>query len=739
MAFATSSVTAHASSVTNGGTAGTVTFTGGDVDPPDNLGVTTEDFGGITYFVFADPGNTVNGSGSDPDLTLRCDHVPLGPPPGVDMNRARCPANGVTVLEISLEQGSDRLTIGASASPPGPAPGTLGRLVAVGGEGRDSLKGGTGPEVLEGGPGDDAPFDNGDGLERVGIDGGGGADQLVGGTGDDVLQGGEGADRLDFAGRDDTLGRDMLDGGSGNDQLYGGPAAEQQDADQLSGGDGVDTADYSDRTSSLTVDLDGGGDDGQTGEHDNVEPDVERLIAGSDDDTLLGAEADNFVDGRAGDDRISGRGGNDVLDGGVNSPGSDSLVGGAGRDTLNGRAGDDELGGGDENDSLAGAGGTDTLDGDEGNDGLEGGAGSDTVNGGDGDDIVNGAAADLVGADGGDHLKGGLGADLLLGADGDDDLDGGLGSDVMNGGDGTDTVDYGRRSGRVTVTLDGVPNDGEPLEGDNVLPSVENVNGGTDRDDITGDRRANMVDAGPGEDLVNGKGGRDELAGGNAPDLMWSRDGERDQVNCGDDGDIAITDGQDVVRDCKWEDPGGRRRLAVAQSGLVTGSAFRYRLPDGDRYYGLEDPLKFPIGSTIDARVGAVRVATAKNSKGARQEIRVLGGPFKVRQGDGRRPTTELRLVGSARGCTRSANGPKAPTDARVPRLDAQTEKRKSGKYRVRGKHSVGAPSGTSWVTEERCDGTFTRVRSGTVRVRDLERNRTITLHAGETYLARPR
>jgi hypothetical protein len=74
-----------------------------------------------------------------------------------------------------------------------------------------------------------------------------------------------------------------------------------------------------------------------------------------------------------------------------------------------------------------------------------------------------------------------------------------------------------------------------------------------------------------------------------------------------------------------------------------------------------------------------------------------------------------------------------------VPKLDMRTDAGKRGRYRVNGRHSIGAPKGTSWVTEERCDGTFTRVRSGTVKVRDLERDRTVTLHAGETYLARPR
>jgi hypothetical protein len=37
----------------------------------------------------------------------------------------------------------------------------------------------------------------------------------------------------------------------------------------------------------------------------------------------------------------------------------------------------------------------------------------------------------------------------------------------------------------------------------------------------------------------------------------------------------------------------------------------------------------------------------------------------------------------------------------------------------------------------DRCDGTLTRVVSGTVVVRDFTRDRTVVLHAGERYLAR--
>ena len=55
----------------------------------------------------------------------------------------------------------------------------------------------------------------------------------------------------------------------------------------------------------------------------------------------------------------------------------------------------------------------------------------------------------------------------------------------------------------------------------------------------------------------------------------------------------------------------------------------------------------------------------------------------------------------------------------------------------MEGKYSIGASYGTSWITEDRCDGTLTTVLSGTVRVRDLGRGRTVLVRPGHPYLAK--
>jgi Ca2+-binding RTX toxin-like protein len=558
-----------------------------------------------------------------------------------------------------------------------------------------------------------------------------------------MLNGGGGDDRLDFEGldptQDPTAGIDRLDGGEGNDQLNGGPARVPQEPDILIGGEGTDTADFSQRTAPLSIDLDDVRNDGQAGEEDDVRADVEGVIGGSDSDTLIGNDAANVLDGRDGDDMLVGLGGEDTLEGG---DGNDTLVGGDGSDTLRGVAGDDALAGGDGDDDLSGGGGSDSLEGEAGDDMLAGGAGIDTLDGGPGVDLLNGGGIGLIGGDGADELNGGPGADVLLGGPGNDRLDGGLGPDQINGEAGRDTLTYEDRTNPVTVRLNGLPDDGEDGEGDNVATDVEIVLGGTVWDTLTGDSDANTLSGGPGEDFVDGNPGSDRLAGGNASDLVRARDGDADVVDCGDDGDLAIVDRSDTVRDCEWVDRGGKRRLVVGRFALVrpTQRSFGLRLPGAHRFFELEENVKIPIASTIDAREGEVRVATARNRAGARQEISVSAGVFSLRQDIGRRPVTVLRLRGgNFRDCGTSTRGrgAQAQEDKLGRGLRTRLDKPKRGRVKVRGRYSIGAAFGTAWLTEDRCDGTLTRVKSGAVRVHDLVRDRTVTVRAGSSYLAR--
>jgi hypothetical protein len=59
------------------------------------------------------------------------------------------------------------------------------------------------------------------------------------------------------------------------------------------------------------------------------------------------------------------------------------------------------------------------------------------------------------------------------------------------------------------------------------------------------------------------------------------------------------------------------------------------------------------------------------------------------------------------------------------------------GKFRTNGKYSSATVRGTIWLVQDRCEGTLTKVRRGTVQVRDFRRKKTVTVKAGHSYLAR--
>jgi hypothetical protein len=241
-----------------------------------------------------------------------------------------------------------------------------------------------------------------------------------------------------------------------------------------------------------------------------------------------------------------------------------------------------------------------------------------TVNGGDGNDVFEGSknVDHLDGGPGDDELHGYAGADELRGGPGDDKLQGDIGSnagifgDLLDGGDGRDTLsgDYifdgdPPKAPPISITLDGVANDGRQGENDNITgievftprsagsftgddgpneftaPEVGAagtlVGNGGDDTLIAGDAHGDTVDGGAGNDLVEGGFGDDRLVGGPGRDtvngdrksrcneyscdliaagndMIEVRDGEVDSVTCGVGTDKVIADAADVVAaDCE--------------------------------------------------------------------------------------------------------------------------------------------------------------------------------------------
>jgi hypothetical protein len=140
-----------------------------------------------------------------------------------------------------------------------------------------------------------------------------------------------------------------------------------------------------------------------------------------------------------------------------------------------------------------------------------------------------------------------------------------------------------------------------------------------------------------------------------------------------------------------------------------------------------------PSGSVVDATHGTVALTSALGG-GDTQTGEFSGGRFLVRQakrGDG---MVDIYLRGSLGRCRAATVARKHRSRTRARRLWGRDH---GGRFRTHGANSVATVRGTRWLTRDTCAGTLTRVTRGVVSVRDLRRDRTVTVRAGHSYLAR--
>jgi hypothetical protein len=155
----------------------------------------------------------------------------------------------------------------------------------------------------------------------------------------------------------------------------------------------------------------------------------------------------------------------------------------------------------------------------------------------------------LEGGEGADTVAGGSGSDSVSGGPGEDLLYPALGTDVISGGGGIDRMIFGDRTA-ISITLDGVANDGGPGEGDNILPDVEDVTVGAAASStvvLVGSAASNSLDVDGGGAQITGGPGSDTLSGSPLDDTLDARDGYPDRVFCGAGTDTALLDPLDTV------------------------------------------------------------------------------------------------------------------------------------------------------------------------------------------------
>jgi len=229
-------------------------------------------------------------------------------------------------------------------------------------------------------------------------------------------------------------------------------------------------------------------------------------------------------------------------------------------------------------------------------------------------------------------------------------------------------------------------------------------------------------------------------------------------------------DGPDVTFTTKKDPPPPSPVLGKSLNASVVSGLVLIKLPGGahaaDRFSGnaltkgagfipLTEPRQLPVGTDFDARRGTMRLVAATGHGHKTQQGTFSSGLFKVGQTRSRvskglatmtlleglfkgGPSYSVCEAHGVRAGAAVAGSPVAQA-ARLSKKILQTlhASENHGRFRTRGRYSAATVRGTKWDTVDRCDGTLTVVHRGTVSVRDFKRRKTITVHAGHSYLAR--
>jgi hypothetical protein len=200
------------------------------------------------------------------------------------------------------------------------------------------------------------------------------------------------------------------------------------------------------------------------------------------------------------------------------------------------------------------------------------------------------------------------------------------------------------------------------------------------------------------------------------------------------------------------KDPAPRRPLIASKanlapaSGLVlirpgllapSGMSEAARLVSGPGFRPLTEPRRLPVDSQIDARAGALRLTVAGPNPGETQQATLAGGLFSLAQSS-QAPTRGLTTVNLVEGAFPGA--PTYDSCATHPFAVLQTVRARDQHGRfltlTRDSSATASAAGTAWDTIVRCDGTVTVVHQGTVTLSDFQLHLTVTVRAGQHFLA---
>jgi Ca2+-binding RTX toxin-like protein len=433
------------------------------------------------------------------------------------------------------------------------------------------------------------------------MNGGAGADTLSGGAGSDRYEVDNAADVVVESAVD--VGIDMvafsiaawtLGAGVENGRILAGGAASLTGNDlanllvagdgdnRIDGRAGQDTVSYVTSRAGVTIDLALNAAQTTGGSGTDTLLAIEHAIGSDFADVIRGTSAANRLDGGAGSDTLDGRAGADTLVGGAGDDSytiddaGDVVSDSGGIDTVTTWLATTTLGATIENARIASTGSA-SLTGNSLGNLLAAGAGSNRIDGGAGEDTLSYAGAtagvrvslglataQATGGSGSDtllsieHLVGSAFADALAGSAASNRIEGGTGNDTLDGAAGADTLvggsgnDLYRVDSANDVVTDSSGTDTVEVRAswrlfefrnghwfDNGIENVRILATGTCG--LLGNGRDNIIDAGTGDNLIDGWFGSDtvryasstagvrvslavntaQVTGGSGQDTLW--------------------------------------------------------------------------------------------------------------------------------------------------------------------------------------------------------------------------
>jgi hypothetical protein len=226
--------------------------------------------------------------------------------------------------------------------------------------------------------------------------------------------------------------------------------------------------------------------------------------------------------------------------------------------------------------------------------------------------------------------------------------------------------------------------------------------------------------------------------------------GSSGQQGSGDRDNDGIPDNQDTSDGSLPPVPG-----KTFDARVVSGDVFiKYPAGAGPRaapkgFVPLKGAANVPMGAQLDTRTGRVAVTSAADTGASKaQTADFYDGVFAVTQATPKtKPKQPKALITDLALKGEPHRSQCAPLEgARAAAVDKKKGPKAvlgalwgngKGKFRTSGKYSSATVRGTIWLTQDRCDGTLTRVKRGIVSVRDFKRRRTVSVKAGHSYLAR--